>query len=105
MFVCLLYQIVDFQFFFTASLFYPGCGDTRHALAALRPLPTSNLHLSDDDLAAPDESENEESERDWHDEAELVEAAPHQQSRCSEALAIEVRLYIFLEFPNLQLPL
>lgn len=88
------------------SLFYPRHGDTCHSLAALWPLPISALYLSDDERAAPSKSENEEeSEHDWHDVAELVEAAPQQSSRYLEALAIEVCLYIFLEFPNLQLPL
>jgi hypothetical protein len=92
--VCILYQTHKQIFFFSASSFYPGRGDTGNTFPPSTPRPPStpvlnrNIHADGID----DDSEVEK-EGDWHsDESGPEGSAPQQATRFSEALAIEVCL-------------
>ena len=81
------------RFFFSASSFYPGRGDSGNTFPPSAPRPPSTPVLNRNFHADGIDDDSEvEKEGDWHsDESGPEGSAPQRATRFSEALAIEVR--------------
>lgn len=78
-------QTVDFEFFFSATSFYPGRTNTSRAPSASTILRNPNHEANTTDDSGV------ETEADWHDDGpDLDERAPQRASKVSEVMLLEV---------------